>query len=66
MEFPTLYEMEPIGVNGGLESTKALHFCSSSCLDSYRLEHPELTLDKGEEEKGDDLECCEQCWEHLP
>jgi hypothetical protein len=33
MEYPVIYEMEPIGVNGALEAVAIHWYCSESCRD---------------------------------
>jgi hypothetical protein len=41
MEVPTVYMREPIGVDGALEATQAIHFCSTDCRERWQNWHPD-------------------------
>jgi hypothetical protein len=70
MTFPTLYEMEPIGVDSALEAVAALHFCSEDCRAAYqagagywryRDRWVAPIYNEGDEDLSVDGELCECC-----
>lgn len=64
MQFPTTYEMEPIGVDRAYEATRALHFCSEACRDSFEHVIGQHYIN-GYEPSTVDGEVCEQCGKTL-
>ncbi len=63
----TLYEMEPIGVDGTFEATMQYAFCSEACADTYAEVHTGLVFSKVLEpdthyEEGHE---CDHCGETL-
>ena len=62
----TLFEMEPIGVNGALESVTAYGFCSKDCRDAFWTEHKDHTLSPAEEPNSfEDGHVCDRCGKEL-
>ena len=61
-----LYEMEPIGVDGTLETVAALPFCSLECADAYQSRHPSETLKAGTDDDCLVGSYCENCHKLVP
>ncbi len=66
---PTVYMREPIGVDGALEATQAIHFCSTDCREKWQNWHPDKD---GTDASGFDTECelidgevCNACGKEL-
>ena len=68
MEFPVLYTMEPIGVDGALEAVDVIWFGSETCRNLYRV--TEMIPDDVELAEGMNGDCedgtvCEYCCEPI-
>lgn len=47
--YPAIYVLNPIGIDGALEATDVLHFCSEECRQAI-AENTAHTIKKGESE----------------
>lgn len=61
VQTPVSYDLEPIGVNGGLEAVTVHWYCSTSCR--YAAQHEERAYgSNGDYEPGTQ---CEQCGKEI-
>lgn len=60
MEYPAIYILEPIGVDGALEATDVLHFCSEECRQVI-AENTAHTIKAGESEDWIEGTVCDEC-----
>lgn len=67
MSIPTIFEMEPIGVDGALESVAAYGFCCESCRFKFKIEHPQMRVSEAEEPNSfESGHVCDYCGGELP
>ena len=63
----TLFELEPIGVNGALESVMSFGFCSENCADTYAEVHTGQVFSKALEPSDfENGHVCDHCGGQLP